>query len=61
MDILLELNAALKQQKQRGKGNLGTDDPSISCSIVSGEFFNYSFSEFSIIATKLYLKEANAL
>lgn len=44
MEILLELKAALKQQQQRTKANFGTDDPSISCSIISGELFNYSFS-----------------
>jgi SPX domain len=61
MDILLELKAALKQQQPRGRGNLGTDDPSISCSIISGESFNYSFStkkrerkRFLSIVTKLY-------
>ncbi|KAF3329002.1 phosphate transporter PHO1-3 [Carex littledalei] len=40
MDILLELKAALKQQQQRDRRNLGTDskdDPSICCSIVSEE------------------------
>lgn len=45
IEILLELKAALKRQRERGSlGNDSKEDPSISCSITSGEKMNFLVS-----------------